>query len=196
MVIKTASTNKDVAARVNKAIDRDVEYHAKKLEAEVEGKRKSADEGASEEKKAKEPRSGGTEPQTPVPFQENQSHTPSSSSSQTPPNSSNIKVKSKFDSKKKEVRIKSEVASGVAPTGPPLPIAEDPQPRIPVTPQVYQMPSGRTVRLRPRGEEEESARPSKTQRLEDDEVLGMELMEALEEAESDPIHLTSLDQFH
>ena len=56
------------AARVNKAIDRDVEYHAKKLEADVEGKRKSADEGASEEKKVKEPRSGGTEPQMPVPF--------------------------------------------------------------------------------------------------------------------------------
>ena len=83
-VIETASTNKDVAARVNKAIDRDVEYHARKLEAEVDGKRKSADEGASEEKKVKEPRSGGTEPPMPVPFQENHSHTPSSSSSQAP----------------------------------------------------------------------------------------------------------------
>ena len=53
-VIETASTNKDVAARVNKAINRDVAYHAKKLEAEVESKRKLANEGASEEKKMKE----------------------------------------------------------------------------------------------------------------------------------------------
>ena len=152
-VIKTASTNKDVAARVNRAINRDVEYHARKLEVEMEGKRKSADEAASEEKKTKEPRSEGTGPQVSVPFQENQSHTPSSSSSQAPSNPSNITVKSKFDSKKKEVRIKSEVTSGVVPTGPPQPIQEDPQSRIPATPQVYQMPSGRTFRLRPRGEE-------------------------------------------
>jgi hypothetical protein len=180
-VIKTASTNKDVAARVTRTIDRDVEYHAKRLETDKEGKRKSADEEALGEKKVKEPRREGTEPEVQVPFQENQSHTPSSSSSQTPSNSSNIKVKNKFDSRKKEVRIKSEGTGGVAPTGPTQPTQEDPQPRTPVAPQVYQMPSGRTFRLRPRGEEEESARPSKTQRLEDDEDLGMGLMEALEE---------------
>ena len=54
--------------------------------------------------------------------------------------------------------------------------------------QVYQMPSGRTFKLRPRGEEEDT-RPSKTQRRDEDEdeVLGIDLMEALEEAESDPI---------
>jgi len=39
--------------------------------------------------------------------------------------------------------------------------------------------------------EEEDARPSKSQRLEDDEVLGVELMEVLEEVESDTIHLVS-----
>ena len=154
-------------------------YHARKLEAEVESKRKLANEGASEETKTKEQRSEGTEQPMSVPFQENQSHTPGSSSSQAISNSSNIKVKSKFDSKKKEVMIKSEGASGVTPTGPTQPIQEDPQPQTPVTPQVYQMPSGRTFRLRPRGEEEESARPSKTQTLEDDEDLGMGLMEAL-----------------
>ena len=56
------------------------------------------------------------------------------------------------------------------------------------------MPSGRSFRLRPRTEvEEEEARPEKTRRIDDDEVLGVELMEALEEAESDTIHLVSLD---
>ena len=35
-VIKTAATNADVAARVTRAIDRDVEYHARKLESNEE----------------------------------------------------------------------------------------------------------------------------------------------------------------
>ena len=89
-VIKTASTNRDVAARVTRTVDRDEEYHAKRLETEKEGKRKSGDEEAFEEKKVKEPRREGTEPEVQGPFQENQSHTPSSSSSQTQPNSSNM----------------------------------------------------------------------------------------------------------
>ena len=62
--------------------------------------------------------------------------------------------------------------------------------------QVYQMPSGRTFKLRPRGEEEDP-RPSKTQKRDDqqeEEDLGIDhLMEALEEAESDTIHLASTD---
>ena len=106
-----------------------------------------------------------------APFEENHSSTPGSSSSRPPPvyggvpnqSSSSIKVRTKFDSKKKEVRVQGEVSGGDAPAGPPQPVNEDPQPRIPVAPQVYQMPSGRTVRLRPRGEDEEAARPSKTQ---------------------------------
>ena len=46
-VIETASTNRDVAARVNKAIDRDVAFHAKKLETEMDAKRKATGEEAS-----------------------------------------------------------------------------------------------------------------------------------------------------
>ena len=124
----------------------------------------------------KEPRREGTEPEVLGPFQENESHAPDSSSSQAPSSSSSLKVKSKFDGKKKEVRFKGEGTCGYEPTGPAQPPQEVPQSRTPVAPQVYQMPSGRTFRLRPRSEEEESDRPSKTHRVEDDEVLGIELM--------------------
>ena len=55
-VIESAATNADVAARVTRAIDRDVKYHAKKLEATETGKRGLEVEEASEERKAKEPR--------------------------------------------------------------------------------------------------------------------------------------------
>ena len=124
-------------------------------------------------------------------FQENQTHTPSSSS-QKPPNSSNIKVKNKFDKKK----ATDKGTDGVAPVDspPPEPIQNAPPIRVPGAPGSYQMPSGRSFRLRPRTEvEEEDARPDKARRLEYDEVLGVELMEALEEAESDTIHLVSMD---
>ena len=40
-VIQTAATNKDVAARATRAINRDVEYHAKRLEAGEASKRLS-----------------------------------------------------------------------------------------------------------------------------------------------------------
>ena len=82
---------------------------------------------------------------------------------------------------------------GACPQVLPSRIQRWPLSRAPVAPQVYQSASGRTFRLRPRNDEEVEDRPSKTQRLDDDEVLGVELMEALEEAESDTIHLTTLD---
>ena len=52
-VISTASTNQDVAARVTKTIDRDMAYHAKRLEAEKEKERKQEGEEAPEGKRAK-----------------------------------------------------------------------------------------------------------------------------------------------
>ena len=56
-VIKSAATNTDVAARVKQTVDRDVEYHAKRLEAEKEaGKRRSEAETLPEERRAKDPR--------------------------------------------------------------------------------------------------------------------------------------------
>ena len=77
---------------------------------------------------------------------------------------------------------------------PPEPTHNAPPIRVPGAPGSYQMPCGRSFRLRSRTEvEEEDARPDRARRLEDDEVLGIELMEALEEAESDTIHLVSMD---
>ena len=72
-VIKTAATNADVAARVTRAIDRDVEYHAKKLEATETNKRGPEVEEASEERKAKEPRNVEAAPASQTPFSENES---------------------------------------------------------------------------------------------------------------------------
>ena len=80
-VIKSAATNADVVARVKQAIDRDVEYHAKKLETEKEvGKRRPETATSPEERRSKDPRreEGVTAPSTP--FEENVSHTPGSSS--------------------------------------------------------------------------------------------------------------------
>ena len=90
-------------------------YHAKRLEAEEESKRKQEGEEAPEEKRAKEPRKARAEPEDSGPFVENESHTPDSSSSRAP----TLKVKSKFDGgKKKEVRFKGEGTCGYVPTGP------------------------------------------------------------------------------
>ena len=56
-VIKSAATDADVAARVKQTVDRDVEYHAKRLEAEKgAGKRRSEAETLPEERRAKDPR--------------------------------------------------------------------------------------------------------------------------------------------
>ena len=54
-VIKSAATNADVAARLKKAIDRDEEYHAKRLEA-TRGKRGPEEETLPEERPAKDQR--------------------------------------------------------------------------------------------------------------------------------------------
>ena len=63
---------------------------------------------------------------------------------------------------------------------------------------VYQLPSGRTVRLRPRNDEEEGEqevepRPNKSRRtdVEDEDSPDMGMMEALEESEATTLHLTS-----
>ena len=115
-VIATAATNKDVAARVNKAINRDVEYHAKKLEADEAKKRRPAEEEASDERKAKEPRGAVGPPEVQAPPQENETYTPSSSS-QGP---STSKVKTKFESKKRDTKVRSEDSTGrAAPAGVP-----------------------------------------------------------------------------
>ena len=185
-VIKTAATNQDVAARVTRAVDRDVDYHSKRLETEDASKRVHEDEDKPEERKVKEPR-------VEQPFEENQAHTPSSSSQKAP---NSIKVKTKFD-KKKAMDKGTEGTCGDAPVDSPSPelLQDAPLTGVPGAPGLYQMPSGRSFRLRPRTEvEEEEARPEKTRRVDDDEVLGIELMEALEEAESDTIHLVSLDR--
>ena len=94
-VIKTAATNADVAARVTRAIDRDVEYHARKLESNEESRGKPEVEEMPEERKAKAPRreEGASEAQGP--FRENEAHTPSSSSQP----SSGSKAKTKFEKK-------------------------------------------------------------------------------------------------
>ena len=159
-VIETASTNQDVAARVTKTVDRDMAYHAKRLEAEKEKERKQEDEEVPEGKRA---RKESPEPEVSGPFVENDSFVQSSSSSSSKPMP---KVKSKFDEgKKREVKIKGEGTGGCMPTDPSQPRPEVTTPRTPAAPQVYQSSSGRTFRLRPRNDEEEENRPSKAQRL-------------------------------
>ena len=81
-VIKTAATNADVAARVRQAIDRDVEWHAKKLEANETNKRGPEAEAStsSEERKAKDQRREEGAAEASVPLRENVTHTPGSSS--------------------------------------------------------------------------------------------------------------------
>ena len=78
-VIRSATTNADVAARVKRAIDRDEEYHAKRLEA-ASTKRGPGGEASPEERPAKEQRKVEAIPEAPEAFEENMSHTPSSSS--------------------------------------------------------------------------------------------------------------------
>jgi len=107
-VIKTAATNADVAARVRHAINRDVEYHAKKLETNEANRRKPELEATSEERKTKQPRKEEEAAGANVPFEENEPHTPGSSS-QAP---SGSKVKTKFETKKREVRIRVGMPMG------------------------------------------------------------------------------------
>ena len=78
-------------------------------------------------------------------------------------------------------------ASGSVPAGvSPTPVdPPQPTPVAPVPSRVYRLPSGGTVRLRPRDTEDgkdqgPESRPSKSQRVdsEGDDLLGLELMEA------------------
>ncbi len=151
--------NADVAARVARAIDRDVKYHAKKPETTEETNKRGPEvEEASEERKAKEPRNVEAAPASQTPFRENESHTPTSSS-QAP---SSSKVKTKFETKRKEVKTRVGDATGSA-SGGITPTPEDPHPQNPVVPvasRVYHLPSGGTVRLRPRGPEDGEDRGS------------------------------------
>ena len=174
-----------------------MEYHARKLESNEESRQKPEVEEMPEERKAKAPRreEGASEAQGP--FRENEAHTPSSSSQP----SSGSKAKTKFEKKKREVKTRVGDAIGSEPEGiSPTPVeVQPPAPVIPVASKVYRLPSGGTVRLRPRGPEDgedqgPESRPSKSQRVDDDDLLGLELMEALDEAESSTIHLTSLDR--
>ena len=93
-VIKTAATNPFIAARVKVAVDRDVAWHAKKLEASETSRRKpeiTRSEvptlASTGKRKAEEQESEENPPEVPVTFEENMSSTPGSSS------------QSKFDTK-------------------------------------------------------------------------------------------------
>ena len=123
------------------------------------------------------------------------SSTPSSSSQ----GGSSAKVidkhlKTKPGVRKREARIEAGDASGAIPAGSPAPTSTR---DVKVDPKVYKLPSGGTVRLRPRipedrEEPEGESRPSKSQRTSPDE--DDMLMVELEEAETKSIHLTSVDR--
>ena len=101
-----------------------MEYHAKKLETNEASRRRPEVEVTSEERKTKEPRREEGAVEASVPFRENESHTPGSSS-QGP---SGSKVKTKFETKKREVRTRVGDASGSVPAGvSPRPV-DPPQP--------------------------------------------------------------------
>ena len=99
--------------RVKHAINRGVEYHAKKLETNEASRRRPEVEVTSEERKTKEPRREEGAAGAQVPFRENESHTPGSSS-QAP---SGSKVKTKFETKRREVRTRVGDANGSEPDG-------------------------------------------------------------------------------
>ena len=117
-VIKSAATNADVAARVKQATDRDVEYHAKKLETEKEvGKRRPETAISPEGRRSRDPRreEGVTEP-----FEENVSHAPGSSSlGQSGSRVIKTHMKTKSEAKKREAKAGVGGASGPAPSGTP-----------------------------------------------------------------------------
>jgi hypothetical protein len=90
-VIKAAATNADIASRVKTTIDKDVAWHAMKLEASETRQKGQLDEKESVE-----------DPAVPAPFEENMASTQSSSSQgqQVPTRGQQIpKVKTKFAGK-------------------------------------------------------------------------------------------------
>ena len=85
------------------------------------------------------------------------SSTPSSSSQgQSGRRAIKTQTKTKVEVKKREVKTGVDGASGSVPAGTsPTPAIPSPQvPAVPAAPSVYKLPSGGTVRLRPRGAEE------------------------------------------
>ena len=104
-MIKTAATNPDVATRVRVAIDRDVAWHAVKLEASETSRRRPTEETtdqrpASEKRKVEDQDEVVAVPALLAAFEENMSSTPGSSS-QGP---SVPKVKTKFAGEEQEER--------------------------------------------------------------------------------------------
>ena len=203
-MIKTAATNPLIAARVKVAVDRDVAWYAKKLEASETSRRKPeiASSGVPAlppigKRKAEEQESEENAPEVPVTFEENMSSTPGSSS-QGP---SVPKVKSKFDVKKRGE--KAVVGGARRPESPGADSRSEP-PAMDIgggQESLHVLPSYGTVRLRPMkreaSEEPDTEYPhvyEKYQRIDgEDDAPDMGLMEALEEAEAKTIHLTSLE---
>ena len=152
-MIKTAVTNPEIATRVRVAIDRDVAWHAVKLEASETSRRRPQEEVIDQRPASVKRKSGGQDeaveaPALPAAFEENMSSTPSSSS-QSP---SAPKVRTKFAGKKQEERRVVGAARGSEPLGSETTTATPAMDTGGGRETVLVLPSGGTVRLRPRND--------------------------------------------